>query len=94
VNVKNGRDAGCKAEDCALTEMVSWVVAAAPEGVTVAGAKEHVAPAGSPEHAKLTGESNPFCGVTDSVTVPWSPESIVREAGEAPREKLGGEDMV
>jgi hypothetical protein len=70
VNGKNGRDPGRKAEDCAPAEMVSWVVAAAPEGVTVAGAKVHVAPAGSPEHAKLTGESNPFCGVTESVTVP------------------------
>jgi hypothetical protein len=63
--------------------MVSSVVAAAPEGVTVDGAKEHVAPAGNPEHAKLTGESNPFCGVTVSVTVsalPALPVSVVGEA--------------
>jgi hypothetical protein len=94
VKGKSGRDPGCKAEDCALAEMVSWVVAAAPEGVTVAGAKEHVAPVGSPEHAKLTGEANPFCGVTDRVTVPWLPESTVSEPGEAARVKLAGEDMV
>ena len=53
-----------------LVEMVSWVVAAPPEGVTVAWSKEHVAPAGSPEHARITGELNPFTGVTVSVTVP------------------------
>jgi hypothetical protein len=70
--------------------MVSWVVVAAvPEGVTVAGAKEHVAPAGSPEQAKVTAELNPFTGVTDSVTVPWSPESTVSDDGEALSVKLG-----
>src|ERR1700761_5261405 len=36
VTGKNGRDAGCKVEDCGLVEMVSCVVAAPPEGVTVA----------------------------------------------------------
>jgi hypothetical protein len=74
--------------------MVSSVVAAAPEGVTVDGAKEHVAPAGNPEHAKLTGESNPFSGVTISITVPWPPESTVSEAAEAPSVKLGSAFMV
>ena len=73
---------------------MSWVVAAAPEGVTVAGTKDHVAPEGNPEHARLTEESNPFSGVTVSVTVPWSPESTVSEAGEAPSVKLGSEPIV
>jgi hypothetical protein len=94
VNGKNGRDRDCKAEAWALATMVSWVVAAAPAGVTVAGAKEHVTSAGSPEQAKLTGAANPFTGVTDSVTVPWPPESTVSEAGEAPSVKLGSAAMV
>lgn len=93
-NGKSGRRPGFNPADCALAVIVSWVVAAAPEGVTVAGAKEHVTPVGSPEHAKLTGELNPFCGVTDSVTVPEAPESTVSEPGDAPTVKLGGEDMV
>jgi hypothetical protein len=59
VNGKNGLGPGFNAV-CALAAIVSWVVAAVPDGVTVAGAKEHVAPVGNPEHAKLTGELNPF----------------------------------
>ena len=68
-----------------MVEMVSWVVTAPPEGVTVAWSKEHVAQLGSPEHAKVTGESNPFSGVTVSVTVPWVPEASVSEGAEVPR---------
>jgi hypothetical protein len=94
VKGKNGRAPDCEAEDCALAEMVSCVVAAPPAGVTVAGEKEHVAPVGSPEQAKLTGESNPFTGVTDSVTVPRSPGSTVSEAGEAPSVKFGGAEVI
>src|SRR5580704_14417492 len=56
--------------DCAPTETVSWVVTAAPEGVTWGGLKAQVAPAGRPEQLKLTAELNPPCGVTVSVTVP------------------------
>ncbi len=56
--------------DCALTEIVSWVVMAAPEGVTWEGLKPQVAPVGRPEQLKLTAELNPPCGVTVSVTVP------------------------
>jgi hypothetical protein len=74
--------------------MVSWAVAAAPEGVTVAWSKEHVAPEGSPEHARITGESNPFTGVTVSVTVPCAPGLTVSEAGEVPSTKLGCELIV
>jgi hypothetical protein len=89
VNGRNGREPGCKAEDCALLEIVSWVVAGEPEGVTVAGLKAHVAPVGSPEHAKLTVESNPFPGVTVSVTVPCSVAVPVSEVGEAVSVKKG-----
>ena len=74
VTGKKGRDLGRKAEDCALAEMLSWVFAAVPEGVTVVGLKEHVAPTGSPEHAKLTAVLNPYCGVTVRVTIPCPPD--------------------
>lgn len=56
--------------DCAPTETVSFVVMAAPAGVTWGGSKAQVAPAGRPEQLKLTVELNPPCGVTVSVTVP------------------------
>jgi hypothetical protein len=79
-----------KAEDCALEEIVSCVVAAAPEGVTVAGLKEQAVPTGSPEQAKLTIVLNPYCGVTVRVTVPCPPDWMVSEEGEAPNVKLGG----
>jgi hypothetical protein len=74
--------------------MVSWVVAAPPEGVTVAWSKEHVAQVGSAEHSRITGESNPFTGVTVSVTVPWPPELTESEAVEVPSTKLGCELIV
>lgn len=94
VTGKSRRDSGRMEDDCAAATMVSWVVAAAPEGVTVVGWNEHVASAGNPEHAKLTGELNPFCGVTESVIVPWATESTVSAFGEAARAKLAGADMV
>lgn len=56
--------------DCPPTEIVSWVVMAAPEGVTWEGLKPQVAPAGRPEQLKLTVELNSPCGVRVSVTVP------------------------
>ena len=70
VSGKNGRERSGITSACALTAIVSCVVAGAPEGDTVAGLKEHVAPVGSPEHAKLTVELKPFCGVTVIVAVP------------------------
>ena len=94
VSGKNGRDSGGKAEDCVLIEMVSWVVAASPEGVTVSWSKEHVAPLGRPEHAKVTGELNPFSGVTVSISAAWPPEFTVSEGSEALSTKLGCKVMV
>ena len=43
---------------CAV--MVSVVVAAPPDGVTLDGLNVHDAPAANPEHAKVTGEWKPF----------------------------------
>ena len=63
--------------------------AAAPDGVTVAGEKLHVAPAGKPPHANVTGELKPFCGVTDTATVPLCPVATVTAAGETPTVKDG-----
>jgi hypothetical protein len=74
--------------------MVSCVVTAAPAGVTVAGLKAHVAPAGRPEQAKLTAESNPFSGVTVSVTAPSKVEVAVTESGEALSVNAGAGAMV
>jgi hypothetical protein len=74
--------------------MVSWVVSAPPESVTVCCSKSHVTPLGSPEQAKLTGESNPFSGVNVSVSVPWPLELTVSEGDEVLSTKLGCEFMV
>jgi hypothetical protein len=73
---------------------VSFVAAAAPEGVTVAGLKEQDVPLGNPEQAKVTGELKPLDGVTVRVAVPELPELTVRAAGEAAKVKLGGSAMV
>jgi hypothetical protein len=94
VNGTNGLDPGRNAEDWALVEIVSWVDTAPPDGVNVAWSKEHVAQLGSPEHARITGELNPFSGVTVSVTVPWPAELTVSEDVEAPSTKLGCAVMV
>ena len=67
---KNGSESRRRLAACALAEIVSCVVAAPPDGVTVVGLKEQLAPLGSPEQAKPTVELNPFCGVTVSVTDP------------------------
>ncbi len=61
------------AADCAGAVIVSVVVAAPPDGVTVVGLNAQVAPAGSPEHAKLTTALNPFCGVTTNGNDPVAP---------------------
>ena len=71
-------------------ETVSVVVdAEVPEGVTVAGEKLHDAPVGSPEQVNVTAEVKPFCGVTDTVAVPFCPAVMVSEEGEAATVKLG-----
>jgi hypothetical protein len=75
-------------------EIVSWVVAASPEGTIVSWSKEHVTPFGRPEQARATGASNPFTGVTVSVNVAWPPELIVREDNELLRSKSGCKGMV
>lgn len=87
---KNGQELRRWFAACALAEMVSWVVAALPDGVTVEGLNEQLVPLGNPELAKLTVELNPFCGVTVSVTAPSPPELTVNEPGDAPNVKLGG----
>jgi hypothetical protein len=70
---------------------VSFVVTAAPDGVTVAGLNEQLAPAGSPLHAKLTAELNPPCGVTVSVRFPALPELTLSEFCETLNANVGGE---
>ena len=50
-------------------EMVTVVVAADPEGVTVAGLKAQVTPVGRPVHAKSTVELKPLLGVMVTVAV-------------------------
>jgi hypothetical protein len=67
---RNDRESCRNAAACVPAEIVSVVVAVAPEGVTVAGLKEQLAPAGNPEHAKLTAEVNPFHANTVRVVVP------------------------
>jgi hypothetical protein len=80
---KSGREFHRSDPAAVLAERVSWVVTApVPEGVTVAGLNVQLTPGCKPVQAKLTVESNPFCGVTVSVTMPWLPEAIVSEVGE------------
>lgn len=94
VRGKNGRDFAGEAADCALIAIVSWVVAASPDGVTVSWSKEHVAPLGRPEQVKVTGELNPFSGVTVSMSAAWPPELTVSEGSETLRTKSGCNDIV
>lgn len=86
----NVREVGSRLADWALAEMVSWLVAGLPEGITAAGLKVQLAPAGKPEHAKLTAESNPFCGVTVTVVVCVLPEFTVTALGVKPSANVGG----
>lgn len=90
VSGRNAPELECTADDREEAEIVTAVVAAAPEGVTVVGLNEQVVPVGSPEQAKLTVELNPYCGVTVSVAVPEVLELIVSELGETPRVKFAG----
>ena len=91
---RNGLEAGRTKLAFALTAIVSCVVAAEPDGVTVVGLKEQVAFDGNPEHAKLTVELKPFCGVTVRVTFPWPPDARVNEEGDIPSVKLGGARLI
>jgi hypothetical protein len=47
--------------------IVSVLLAAAPDGVTLGGAKVQVAPLGNPAQLKETAAEKPFCGVTEIV---------------------------
>ena len=86
---RNGRKSGCTALACAVLAIVSCVVAADPEGVTVVGLNEQLAFAGNPEQAKLTAELKPFCGVTVRVTFPCPPDATANKEGDALSVKLG-----
>lgn len=87
----NGPELVRKAEDRALVEIVSWVVATVvPDGVTVAGLNEQAAPLGSPEQAKLIVELKPYSGVTVRVASPWLPEVTVSAVGKTLRVTVGG----
>jgi hypothetical protein len=64
------------------------------DSVTLVGEKVHVAPAGNPEQAKVTADEKPFCPVTESVTIPLPPATMLTvEVGEL-RVKLGVPPMV
>ena len=73
-----------------VVAIVSVVVVAPPDGVTVEGEKLHVAPVGRPEHANDTADENPFCGVMVRVVVPLDPAVTVNDAGEAVMPKSAG----
>ena len=71
--------------------MVRVDVAELPDGgVTEAGLKVPVAPVGRPETVRPTAELKPFRDVTVMVEVPEPLGAIVRDVGEALREKSGG----
>ena len=90
VTGKYGREFGRTTLACALTAIVSCVVAAEADGVTVLGLNEHVAFGGSPEHAKEIAEFMPPHGVTVRIEFPTPPGSTVTTVGETEMEKLGG----
>ena len=48
-------------------------VAGPPLGVTLVGSKVQVLPPGSPVQPKATGDANPWCGITVTVTVALAP---------------------
>jgi hypothetical protein len=83
------RPAGANAADCDVVPRVNIVLAALPLGVTVVGLKLHVTPFDAPLQAKLTGELNPFTGVTVTVVCAAVPAATEPLAGEAPSVKLG-----
>ena len=89
VTGKLGHELGRTTPACALTAIVSCVVAAEPDGVTVVGLNEQVAFRGSPEHAKEIAEFMPPHGVTVRIVYPTPPEATVTTFGETAMEKLG-----
>jgi len=91
---RNGRESGRTTLARELLAIVSCVVAADPEGVTVVGLNEHVASAGNPEQAKLTADLKPFCGVTVRVTIPRPPAGTVNEEGDVLSVKLAGGRLI
>jgi hypothetical protein len=91
---KNGHEPSRTTLACALLAIVSCVVAANPEGVTVVGLNEQVAFAGNPEQTKLTAELKPFCGVTVRVTLPCPPDAKVKEEGDVLSVKLGDKRLI
>jgi hypothetical protein len=94
VSGRNGAERRCKAPTVLLAASANCVVIALPEGVTCCGLKLQVTPDGSPVQAKLTAESNPFAGVTVTVTVPWPPDWMVSDAGEMLMVKLGAGRLI
>jgi len=69
---------------------VSVLAIAAPFGVTVVGLKPQAAPKGKPLQARVTGELNPFSGVTVNVAIPLFPATMVRADGFTDTWKSGG----
>jgi len=91
VTGKPGHEFGRVTPACAPTAIVSCVVAAEADGVTVLGLNEQVALGGSPEHAKEIAEFMPPHGVTVRIVVPpMPPGATVTTVGETAMEKLGG----
>jgi hypothetical protein len=79
----SGRELRCRAASAVVVLIVSVVVAAAPEGVTIAGEKLHAAPDGNPEQVNETLEVNPDSGVRVIVVDPLCPPVTVIELGDA-----------
>ena len=90
---RNGRESRFVADVPVVTVSVVFA-AVVPDGVTVAGEKLHAAPAGKPLHANVIAELKPFCGVTDTATVPLCPAVTVTAAGETPTVKDGGGRLI
>ena len=75
------------------TFTVSVDVAEPPDGgVTRVDDKVHLEPVGQPERVKFTVELKPFSEVTVKVELPELRGWIVRELGDADKEKSGGVD--
>jgi hypothetical protein len=89
VTGKLGHELGRTTPACTVTAIVSCVVAAEADGVTVVGLNEQVAFAGSPEHAKEIAEFMPPHGVIVRIVFPTRPGWTVTTVGETAMEKLG-----
>ena len=75
------------------TFTVSFDVAEPPDGgVTEIDDKMQAESVGQPESVKFTGELKPFNDVTVKVELPELPCWIVRELGDADKQKSGGVD--